>query len=68
MNKEQKNVRLVKIDTKNFDALIDLEVNEEQKTMSQTMFTVWRKPMPQKQKGKPRCHLEYMTEKLRSVF
>ena len=31
MNKEQKNVRLVKIDTKNFDALIDLEVNEEQK-------------------------------------
>ena len=31
MSIEQKNVRLVKVDTKNFDALIDLEVNEEQK-------------------------------------
>ena len=31
MNNEMKNVRLVKVDTKNFDALIDLEVNEEQK-------------------------------------
>ena len=31
MNKEEKNVRLVKVDTKNFDDLIDLEVNEEQK-------------------------------------
>ena len=31
MNKEQKNVQLVKVDTKNFDALIDLEVYEEQK-------------------------------------
>ena len=31
MNKEQKNVQLVKVDSKNFDALIDLEVNEEQK-------------------------------------
>ena len=31
MTNETKNVRLVKVDTKNFDALIDLEVNEEQK-------------------------------------
>ena len=31
MNNEMKNVRLVKVDTKNCDALIDLEVNEEQK-------------------------------------
>ena len=31
MNNEMKNVRLVKVDTKNFDALIDLEVNEKQK-------------------------------------
>ena len=63
MNKEEKNVRLVKVDTKNFDALIDLEVNEEQKNYVARSFMIDKN---YQRKGYGRAAMQQALELVRS--